>query len=399
MEASPSTPQKRRFRQHTFRLVHITVFLALLSLASSLAEWLIGDLSALFGHTDQRTLHQTFPNGTIQPISFRQWPKHRPLPCFPTSTKWTNTRDIKRYGVQRGLLFLKPFKTGSSTSAGIHLRIARNVAHRRGLASTNQTCEAHFDHGPQPNPAYYLYSNRKDEESFLWTVIREPSERILSAFFHFQVSRKGIEPTVDNFREYLARKRNRDYYLTSLYSSKQYERDIHNPFQAANEILRSFDFIAITERLDESAVVLMMLLDLRMADVLYMRAKSNGGYDAGGAKKCTYITPKTETPAMRDLLESEEWQEQVKYDRLLYEAANRSLDMTIDSLGRERFLNELNRFREARKYILHKCLPQAVYPCGYNGTFISENETDCLWKDSGCGTSCLDEVATELDLW
>lgn len=399
MRGPSLTAQKPLRHTNNSALLRIFISLALLSVAIHLSEWLTGPLSALFGTTRQRALHEAFLNGTIQPHPFAPWPKQRLLPCFPTSTKWTSTRELKLHGIQRGLLFLKPFKTGSSTSAGIHLRIARNIADRKGLASSNQTCEAHFDHGPQPNPAYYLYSNRRNEESFLWTIIREPSERIISAFFHFQVSRKGVQPTVDNFKEYLVRKRNRDYYLTSLHPFLRYDRDKHNPFQSANEILRSFDFIGITERLDESAVALMMLLDLRMADILYIPAKSNGGYDAGGAQKCTYIKPKSVTPAMRDLVESELWQEQVKNDRLLYESANRSLDLTIDSLGRERFLNELNRYNEARKYIQHKCFPQVVYPCGYNGTFILDEETDCLWKDSGCGTTCLDEVATELNLW
>jgi hypothetical protein len=41
----------------------------------------------------------------------------------------------------------------------------------------------------------------------------------------------------------------------------------------------SYDFIAITERMDESAVELQMLLGLPLADVLYLNAKTSGGYE------------------------------------------------------------------------------------------------------------------------
>ena len=49
-----------------------------------------------------------------------------------------------------------------------------------------------------------------------------------------------------------------------------------------NEILAEYDYIGITERMEESAVALAMLLDLPLGDVLYLNAKQNGGYDEGG---------------------------------------------------------------------------------------------------------------------
>lgn len=68
-----------------------------------------------------------------------------------------------------------------------------------------------------------------------------------------------------------------------------------------------------------------------------------------------------------------EWLDMIQYDLALYQAVNASLDLTIDRLGRETFQVKLQEFR------------QAPTLC-------------CLWKDSGCGTTCLDELAEELSL-
>ena len=343
---------------------------------------------------------------------FDSWPENIPLPCFPPKGNWNTPSN-------GGFLYLKPFKTGSSTCSGINLRIARNVASRQlfdkigaSAINNNEThssfCQARFSHGPQPYPAASLFANRTAEESFLWTVLREPTKRAISEFFHFQVSRNQRDPTDENLRNFLLEgvrnnnnNKRQDYYLRSLHTHKHFNRNLHDPVQAANDILKQYDFIGITERMDESAVVLVMLLKLPLADALYLSAKKRGGFDAGGGSnnQCTFIVPSFVTPGMQETLDSQEWQNQMKYDRLLYLAANRSLDLTIARLGRKNFEKNLAHFQKARKVIQEKCLPVAAFPCNKQGKKVPPNETDCLWKDSGCGTTCLDKVATELDLW
>ena len=187
----------------------------------------------------------------IVPRAFHRWPANRPLPCSPTELDRNEHTVSKRRGTDTGFLFLKPFKTGSSSSAGIHLRIARNVARRQDFAD-NVTCKAIFDHGPQPFPAHSMFSNRTAENTFLWTVIREPSKRVVSAVFHFFVSRRKQEPSVVNFERFLmgnGKHKYRDYYLRSLHTGKQFQREVDDPIDAANDILESYDFIGITERL------------------------------------------------------------------------------------------------------------------------------------------------------
>jgi hypothetical protein len=365
----------------------------------------------------------------VKARGFEPWPADTPLPCFLPEPDW-QMPTVQSTPSRVGFLYLKPFKTGSSTAAGIHLRISRNVARRKqqhlpaaalpesqmNAPPSDPMCRARFGHGPQPFPALMLFANRTKRtstthnndssySSFLWTMIREPSQRVVSEFYHFYVSRKKKEPTVSNFRTFLfdyETHRKRDYYLKSLSMRQAFDRDLlqqYDPIAEANAILGDYDFIGITERMDESAVVLMMLLGLPMADVLFVTAKTHGGFDdAGGAAngKCTYIWPSFISPGMQQVLQSEDWQDHVKYDRALYQAANRSLDLTMDLLGRDRVSANMARYRRAKELIAAKCLPIVGFPCDMNG--VRQNDTDCLWKDSGCGTTCLDEVATAFSL-
>jgi hypothetical protein len=262
-------------------------------------------------------------------------------------------------------------------------------------------CLARVSHGPQPFAAASMFSGRTAGKSFLWTVLREPTARVVSQFFHFQVSKRNVKATEDNFRRFLVKKdphNKRDYYLQGLHPLQQFDRDKHDPVEAAQEILKEYDFIGITERLDESVVVLMMLLNLKMGDILFLSSKTKGTYDAFGKNgDCTYIQPSFVTDGMQEALESKTWQKEVQNDQALYVAANQSLDLTIDRLGRENVEKELVRFQKAKQLIAERCEPTTVFPCDQSGQ--PHQDTDCLWMDSGCGTECLDSVATDLDLW
>ena len=78
-------------------------------------------------------------------------------------------------------------------------------------------------------------------------------------------------------------------------------------------------------------------------------------------------------------------------------AWNQSLDLTIDRLGYSRFNKQLARFKEAKAVAVDRCSKNVRYFCDSNGQI--QQTTDCLYKDYACGYACLDEVATELNLW
>lgn len=165
-----------------------------------------------------------------------------------------------------------------------------------------------------------------------------------------------------------------------------------------NRIFEDYNFIGITERMEETAVCLMMLLNLKMGTILYLNSKTSGGFDDGaGSRVCTFIKPSHITRGMQSYFSGSAWKAMVQWDELLYKAANQSLDLTIDRLGRPEFEHNLERFREALKIADERCIPRQVFPCTADGQHNPNK--NCLWKDSACGSSCLDEVAEELGLW
>lgn len=210
------------------------------------------------------------------------------------------------------------------------------------------------------------------------------------------------EPSDFYFQRYLAsEKKVFNHYYLQVLSSKEVTPPHVNQESAPrliNRILDDYNFIGITERMEESAVCLMMLLNLKMGTILYLNAKSSGGFDDGAASSsCTFIKPSRVTHGMQSYFQKPKWRAMVKWDETLYRAANRSLDLTIESLGREDFDSNLELFRHALKVAEERCIPLEVFPCTSDGKHNPNK--DCLWKDSACGSSCLDRVAEDLNLW
>lgn len=406
-------PRRRRKRNAAICALHDGVlFLMFIAVSTRLFSCKITSNQALEQAPDRRNTaavdlkmdshyvsnHDSKENGnsnTLIPRAFDTWTT--PLPCFPAEPHW-DQQSVQQTPTQQGFLFVKPYKCASSTVAGVQIRVAHHVAQRQVSSASSRMCQARFTHGPQPFPAHTLYSKRNPAVSFLWTILREPTARAVSGFFHFRVSKR--HDSVANFQRSLLRpdpQAKRDYYLQTLHLDQEFDRRVHDPLQVAQDILQEYNFIGITERLDESLVVLMLLLQLPMSDILYVPAKQSGeSYDSNGNyRKCSFLEPSVLTPQMQEFLESDEWYNEVKNDLMLYQAANRSLDLTIEQLGRDRVQEQVNRFRQARQAVQERCHP--VLPCDGKGNF--RPDADCLWKDSACGMQCLDQVATELDLW
>lgn len=361
---------------------------------------------------------EEFLNGVVI-RAFPSWPEDLPLPCGHAHPKmWWHPLET-RAPAKKGYLFVKEMKTGSSTVSGIALRIARNVAKRE---NKNFTCLSRFDHTPAKDMGYY---ERNKEKSFLFTVIRNPQTRLASQFFHFFVSRQKMEPNDKNFLSFFKEMPYmQDYYLRDLalvpagddkkkkfihrYSPTRIEQVDPGALETlrlglANGIMRGYDFIGITERMDESLVVMMMLLRLKVTDILYIKAKSSGGFDDGAFNNtCTFIVPAFTSPGMKSYFQSDHYGQRSKGDWILYRAANKSLDMTIDQLGPAKVEEHLRQFRAAQKVANEKCASGIRYPCSASGvrqpyrTHYSEH-TDCLWLDSACGYKCLDALEPEID--
>ena len=101
------------------------------------------------------------------------------------------------------------------------------------------------------------------KKTFLMTWIREPAERILSQFYHLEVSRENMTPTDQHIIDYL--EQHRDNYIIKYISTGE----------SVSDILRKYDFIGITDRFEESMLVLAHRLGLDIEDVLYLKAKDS----------------------------------------------------------------------------------------------------------------------------
>jgi hypothetical protein len=334
--------------------------------------------------------------------AFDPWDK--PLPCVEPELNWAR---MQRETSTTGFIFVKPFKTGSSTASGVNLRIARNVARRLGSADDKSSkvnngnatsvgeweiCKARSDHVP----AHLAFRTRDRGLSYMWTILRDPTSRVVSQFFHFEVSRKKVEPTDANFINYVRTVQvlTRDYYYYALWL-RGYPKDTDNRKTLGNQIMLDYDFIGTMERMDESIVVMSMLLGIPVSDVMYLKAKGHGGYDDGGGREggkiCTYIWPSFKSTGIKEFLRSEEWKNFSHWDRVLYDTADRSLDLTIDRLGRDKVATNVALFRRLQERGHADCLQRTTFPCSEGGDYSYQN--DCLWNDSGCGCECLDEVA------
>jgi hypothetical protein len=231
-------------------------------------------------------------------------------------------------------------------------------------------------------------------------------KRATSAFFHLEVSRKDVTPTDESFQGFMTYPYSgiRDYYFSEMI----YEPNDHNMTSLTGKILQSYDFIGVVERFHESLVVLKLILNLELKDILYLSAKRNGGfddgiyhkstksYDEGGVHKdsCVYIVPNYISPTMQKWFDtSEEWKNVSQWDMLLFQAANKSLDMTIDSFGRDVVDQEMKALELALQLAEDKCRASTVFPCSPGGVRARwRNETSCFWWDSGCGYKCFDTL-------
>jgi hypothetical protein len=78
----------------------------------------------------------------------------------------------------KGLLFVKSKKSGSSTGAGVTLRIrdglSRRLTHLNETAPAN--CFAHYNHATARE---LRFEKRDPLQSFLWSIVREPAQRTL----------------------------------------------------------------------------------------------------------------------------------------------------------------------------------------------------------------------------
>ncbi len=333
-----------------------------------------------------------------------------------------------------GILFQRPQKTGSTTLTGIVLRLV----HNRGKQMGFEKCKHRCMHG---SGVSYDFGRRDKTKSFLFSIIREPQARAFSQIFHFEISAASREPTDAYLQTQLLAPANHLHYLHDLkvrnytnastlfllrqnlaqklgYTSVQEQLHLKNQTSPKElrhaerlwkqwrlfgenfdvhamigHILEDYNFIALMERMDESLVVLQMLLNLTTKEIVYTKARSGGSFSNGFSDRpCIYILPSFTTPGMKRFFASEEWQSHIAADVEMYKAVHKSLDRTIDALGRQEFEEKLATFKKALKLAGTHCVGRIRTMCSSSGEVIRPVNTTCYFWGEGCDHDCIDEL-------
>lgn len=275
---------------------------------------------------------------------------------------------------------------------GVTLRIADTMGHRILNSYTNGIgCFARYRHGFASTDDRQ-YGSRRRDTSVLWTMLRHPAPRVLSAYFFYQVSRRNQDATEEALLAYVQDKQFQTHYVNYLRLKKVQSASRE---QEIEHIMANYDFIGVSERMDESLVVLSMLLLIPIADIVVLPSKQSGGYDDGRSKKgCVKLKSKWSTPKIDEYLYGDFLKG--NWDYLLYQAANVSLDRTIDALGRDRVAEGVRLYQHLSQQNEVECRSKATFPCptppGLKNAYFHtvRAQQSCYFEDAGCGHKCTD---------
>ena len=367
----------------------------------------------------------------FQPWNGTEWCKIDTLQSARIEMRAHDSYGINQPEASRmeGFMLGKVHKAASTTSASVTLRIAYRVAQRR-LSNPNASqtlrispyiqpmCHAHFFHD---FTTLSYHSRRNPAKSFLWSTVRLPDARSESAFYYY------VRPTLygedDMHLKFLAYSRGHQVRLLRRRSRSLFEyggnlwKDKasfdnktdssmgvpsnamiqNNPDKLAfqhiqKEILAFYDFIAVTERWMESMAVLKLLLpELQYSDLIVLRVKESGGYVAVH-QGCKFLSkPPSRPPPVIEAYLNGPFRE-TNPDYLLYAAVNRSLDLTIETLGRQRVDDGVRQIQYLQALAQEKCQNEIVGACTETGQLRPPSERNCYVKDFGCGHRCVDRV-------
>lgn len=328
----------------------------------------------------------------------------KPFPAKSSKSDWC--LDEKSSSPNKeGMLLVKVPKAASSTAAGVALRIA----HRHH-------CKAlQWQHKPG-----VTYAKRNPQKSLLFTSIRDPASRVLSYLFFMEVSiqkqeysEEWILDRLQNFSgRYGSIEDGQGGFSLQFAALKEIEKfsawsptnrtAVLNPHQVEANVLRmieGYDFMLVVDRMDESLVALALLLDIDVGDVLVTSSKVAGSFFHDTPhNQCVELTPSVKSKAVQTYLNSDDWKAQNYGDYLLHAAANQSLDLTIEPLGRERFDSAMERYQMLQEAEKKQCAPKVEFPCSKTGKPQPKlARKQCYQRDFGCGYKCIDEMIHAMD--
>jgi len=236
----------------------------------------------------------------------------------------------------QGIFYIKVPKTASSTLAGITTRIAgrETIRKHKSICKTYEPMK-HMK-------CFELNCSLRDKNnSFLWTVIRNPKDRAISHFGMFY-NQSRVNATDEVFLDTLKNHGSFANNIQLRFLSPLTNPDLPIPsnynelLSVLNSTISEYNFIGTYERFEISLVVLSMIVGVSVQDVLFPYLNSR----CGSNEKPSWLTD-----VIEGYLDSEDWIYHENGDFMLYDAVNRSLDLTIEKLGKETVLKRLKDFR------------------------------------------------------
>jgi len=279
------------------------------------------------------------------------------------------------------LFFLKTYKVGSSTLAGI----LRGLGDKYGKVTLTPPTDLIKFTSPKQFEEVIRYQNITDgkvdiicnhivgyqtsviskylgPDYFKMTLIRHPIQRAFSGYYFSRIKPFCQYPIEDWLKHCPS-------FQNGCYDVMQ-DRDLVE-FVTPKEAIDSFDLVLITERYTESLIVLMWKLGLKITDLLHISSKTG--------LRNNHLSPE----------EEEKFSEQVTQNNALdielFGIANQVLDETIAKLP-ENYMSQ-------NKMILDEMIKAVGIACPYS-------EEDCYWRDNGCARKCIkDWIASNVQCY
>lgn len=323
----------------------------------------------------------------------RVWPrKPAALWCGPSDNQ---THAVSRVPQDHNgiLVNIKVPKSASSTITGVILRL-----HSAG-------CNVRWQHQKANEYGSSLFANgtaaeqSRRNKTFVVAPIRLADRRSLSSVYYYHVTLSGRTrtPQEDDFVIRSIEKEMPNY-ITDYLSPKQLA--VKNQSgeileRHVEEIVRSFDFLFVAERVHESLVAWSYLTSLPLQHFLHVTAKASGSWYHQSKKGCLKLVKPIVTDGMKAYFESATFRANQVADRLLYKVANTSLTRTIQTIPD--FETRLDTFGRMWAHVQSACANISVDPCDMDGNAqLNVSAKECYIRDFGCGYRCIDGT---LETW
>lgn len=260
--------------------------------------------------------------------------------------------------------YVKVPKAASSTMALVTERAATlsGFFYANELHATGSTCGIRGLVHTFAGSLHLWRLNRTPESNYLYSFVRDPVDRIASERRHFKALQNGMLPLSEVIRTY----HTPNFQTCYLYvrcdlprtDAAGHPQDLEDhckgcreshdrPEEVVAAILRDYDFIGVSERLDESLVVMSTLLNIPIEYFVPVSINTAGNLATDGSA----LLPKNNSLDRLDRHEQHDILDlKLNADLLLHKAANASLDATIAALGgHEALAPKLARFVDVRQ--------------------------------------------------